>query len=451
MCGINFTTRPKMIEQMNEAISHRGLPGRVGSYMQTKAYPFAIGHVRLPIVGLDPENDQPWVFKDRVMSFSGEIYNYKKLLPIAKCDTYVLGRLYGDIRAACLNSMDGMWGFIYHDKREPRYVDVVTDFLAKKPLYIHLPTLSVSSEIKGLLVLEGIRHLDPFYFSCVGKWGYHIGDRTPFRNIRKLPPASVTRIDLEEMTFTSIPWCTLRPKHTHLRTAIEDAVENRMVSDVPISILLSGGLDSSMIYKMIERRTHDFTVYHIENAEERYLDMLNIPGDIRVEKLISEPADLDKALFFNEGPVDLGSLLPQYTASKTIRDRSPDCRVLLTGDGADELFGGYRRMAEYDAQYSDIFEELVYYHLPRLDKMSMAFTLELRSPFLARPVIEGALSLPYPDRIAKKALKRVAIGLVPQEIIDRKKWPLKSQEVLHEEGWRFHLINRFKEIADEYQ
>jgi asparagine synthase (glutamine-hydrolysing) len=145
-------------------------------------------------------------------------------------------------------------------------------------------------------------------------------------------------------------------------------------------------------------------------------------------------------------------MLPQYALCRAIKERCPLTPVVITGDGADELFGGYRRMEEYDAQYSDIFEELVLYHLPRLDKMAMAHTLELRSPFLHRKVIEGAMSLSYQSRINKKFLKEIFCDIIPLHIIDRPKKALKSDQVLHDKMWRHTLIRKFKEeIANEYQ
>lgn len=443
MCGINFTTRPDAIEAMNSTLSHRGLPGRSGVF---NGPGFAMGHVRLPIQGLDERFDQPCVNDHGAMTFCGEVFNYGQIDPFAESDVEVLVERWTESGPSCLESFDGFWGFVHWDAQTGRIM-AVTDELAKKPLYIHLPTMSISSEIKALALLDDGPLPDELYFSSVAKWGYHIGDRTFLRTVRKLPPASVVEIDLNRMEYRARPWVDLTPSDAFdPGDMLEMAVDNRLVSDVPISLLVSGGLDSSIIYRLVERRTHDFTIFHVDNGEEEFLNMLDIPGDIRVEKLSTSGVNVENALFFNEGSVDLGSLLPQYAMALAIKERCPGTPVVLTGDGADELFGGYRRMAEYDAQHSDVFEELVHYHLPRLDKLSMAATLELRSPFLNRLVIRSALALPYEDRIEKRYLKRRFEHLVPRAIRDRRKHPLKSQEVLTGGmAWRLELIKTFRE------
>lgn len=454
MCGINMTTRPEFIDKMNARISHRGLPGRSGAFIDPDG--LAIGHVRLPIIGISPEFDQPRISGNHVFAFAGEIFNYKSFGDDV-CDTETL--MNGWIRHGdrFLQQVDGFFSFIHYDKTRPGIVQVVTDPLAKKPLYIHLPTLSVSSEMKALTILDPQEeYLQPgfLYYSSVAKWGYHIGERTPFATIRKIPRMTVLTINLFTRSISGRIWGSLEPRgYGNLRPEIEMAVNNRLVGEVPVSLLLSGGLDSSIIYKLVEKKTHDFTIFHVDNDEAEYLDCLNIPGDIRIVKLNSENVDINKVLYFNEGPVDLGSMLPQYAMSQAIRESCPDVRVILTGDGADELFGGYRRAEIYDSQYSDIFEELVYYHLPRLDKLSMAHTLELRSPFLSTDVVCSALSLPWELRKGKNYLKSIFSDIIPQRILDRKKLPLKSKEVLNDPTeWRLHLIDKFrKETSLEYQ
>jgi asparagine synthetase B (glutamine-hydrolysing) len=115
---------------------------------------------------------------------------------------------------------------------------------------------------------------------------------------------------------------------------------------------------------------------------------------------------------------------------------------VLSGDGADELFGGYTRAKEYDSQYSDVFCELPFYHLPKLDRTMMRSTVELRPPFLAPSVIKHGLNTPYEERNGeKKRLKSEFGSIVPQPILDRDKHPLKTDEIRND-PMRQRLVNQ---------
>jgi asparagine synthase (glutamine-hydrolysing) len=207
---------------------------------------------------------------------------------------------------------------------------------------------------------------------------------------------------------------------------------------------LSGGLDSSIIYAISkEMMGKDVTTFTIDNAEDqKYVSMLN---PVNLEFLNFGNVTEEKVLQANEGPVDLGSMEAQYLIGEAIRAKGFD--VALSGDGADELFGGYRRITKYDSQKSDVWSELVNYHLPRLDKMMMQHTVELRSPFLARPVVESALGLPYEWRTNKNILKYAFEDILPEEILNRKKEPLKIEGVrTDKEGHSLRLVEEWLKL-----
>ena len=211
-----------------------------------------------------------------------------------------------------------------------------------------------------------------------------------------------------------------------------ESVSNRLVSkNYPISLLVSGGLDSSIVACILKEMGAKTTWFSIENGESEYVKDLSSQLETPI-KFLDYSMDSEKNgkiyVDWNESPIDLGSVIPQYHLFEAIKKES-DFRIVLSGDGADELFGGYSRIHEYDSQRSDIFEELTYYHLPRLDKMSMAHTLELRNPFLNLDIIRFALSLPLEWRKDKKILKDTFGPMIPDSILNRKKEALKNPEI----------------------
>ena len=224
--------------------------------------------------------------------------------------------------------------------------------------------------------------------------------------------------------------------------AFARAVANRLVSDQPIAMLLSGGLDSTLTFRVAQSVGANLKVFYIDNNEkESFLEAI---GDHPYEKLISKYPGTSEAVMAMQSPTDAGSLLPQYALGAAVEEKG--YHVTLSGDGADELFGGYRRAKEYDSQYSDIFVELPFWHLPRLDRIMMKHTIEHRTPFLAPEIIAYALSLPWSQRTEKQELKRIAQGIVPEAIINQPKKPLKSFGF--DQKHRINLSNTWRYIYD---
>ena len=226
-----------------------------------------------------------------------------------------------------------------------------------------------------------------------------------------------------------------------------ESVSNRLVSkNYPISLLVSGGLDSSIIAAILKEMNANTTWFSIENGESQYVDLLSRHLETPVKFLdYSMNMEYDKFIYrdWNESPIDLGSVIPQYHLFESIKKES-NFRIVLSGDGSDELFGGYSRIKEYDSQRSDIFEELSFYHLPRLDKMSMAHTLELRNPFLNLDIVRFALHLPKEWRTDKKILKDTFSPMLPDDIVNRKKEALKNPEIKKDKiEYRDKAINIF--------
>jgi asparagine synthase (glutamine-hydrolysing) len=228
-----------------------------------------------------------------------------------------------------------------------------------------------------------------------------------------------------------------------------ESVQNRLVSkNYPISLLVSGGLDSSIIAAILAGTNSDVKWFSIENGEREYVELLSKHLDRNVTFLdysMDESKLKEIYQIWNESPIDLGSVIPQYHLFEAVKNHS-GYRIVLSGDGSDELFGGYNRINEYDSQWSDTFDELSFYHLPRLDKMSMAHTLELRNPFLHLDIVRFALHLPLEWRTNKKILKDTFSPLLPDEIVNRKKEALKNPQIKEDKlAYRQKAINIFLE------
>jgi len=296
---------------------------------------------------------------------------------------------------------------------------------------------------------------DNTYLGTIHKFGYNHDERTPWKSVKRLRPDywysySLNKPDVV-LTMSNIK---LEPdSNLCVRTALIESTKRRLLSkNYPISVLLSGGLDSTILTYILESAGANVSYYTIDNGEDEYVRLCEAFWNIKVTRLTY---DLDESSLkpiycnWNESPIDLGSVVPQYHLFEAVAKTGN--RIVISGDGADELFGGYRRISEYDSQGSDVFHELTYYHLPRLDKMSMAHTIELRSPFLGHDVIRAALALPLCSRTHKQILKDAFADDIPREILDRSKAPLKNASIKVDPlKYRKKILNLYKESAKDF-
>ncbi len=462
MCGILLTKRNDA--NVIDSIEHRGIEKTV-----LERDGVIMCHHRLPIQTIDGDNwNQPIEISDGIfLLFNGEIFNYDR--EKFGSDVEYLASLFsrykgGSFEMFCvlfiptIQTWDGFWAITIYDSNTGEVI-AFTDPLGKKCLYYNTDG-EICSEIKGLI--NDSSFIDESYISTVKKWGYNTDPRTAYSNIKRILPNNIYHFHVDSSEFISvyssyykgfehpIPELVGKDYEEHMEwlwNKMFESVKNRLVSkDYPISLLISGGLDSSIIAGILNEIGADVRWFSIENGENEYVKIL-------ADSLGKEVSFLDysmdeskiKEIYqkWNEGPIDLGSVIPQYHLFEAVK-KFGGYRIVLSGDGADELFGGYKRIHEFDSQKSDVFDELSFYHLPRLDKMSMAHTLELRSPFLNLDLVRFALHLPLEWRKDKQILKDTFAPLLPEEIITRKKAPLKNPEIKEDKiAYRYKAVDLF--------
>jgi len=389
---------------------------------------FALGHVRLPIQDLSDAAAQPYERQEGGwLAFAGEIFTKDP----GKSELETLDRVLQQ-GLDKLHEIDGFWSILQISEAG---AFATTDYLGIKPLYYWEAEEIVCSELEPMFHLRRSPPLDETYLSNCIKFGYDYSGRTPYLGIRQLPPG--TSLDVGSgFQYTYWDWSKIPGSPMSISAILRQSVRNRLISDVPVGLLLSGGLDSSIIYHLVKSLGVKPLVFSVENGESEYL-----PAGVK--PIFPEDVSLEEAVGVMQAPLDLGSLVPQIQLARALNKQG--LKVAITGDGADELFGGYTRSRTYDSQASDIFCELPYYHLPRLDRVMMRSTIEQRSPFLAPQVIATALRTPRELRTDKKILKQAFGGVINEKIINRPKHPLKTQAVI--QGgleYRSKLVEEFR-------
>jgi asparagine synthase (glutamine-hydrolysing) len=353
------------------AIAHRG-PDDLGEWWSEDGR-VGLHHRRLAVVDLSPLGHQPMRDEARgiTLIYNGEIYNYQELRSElstlgyvfrTQTDTEVLLAAYAIWGDECLSRLNGMFAFALHDAAREHLL-LGRDRAGEKPLFFRVSGKSIQfgSELKALLAdPTAPRRIDLEALDCYLSIGYVPGDRCILQGFRKLPPAHVLKFDLRNgATTVRRYWALPQVEGGHLaampesqlladlENLLEDAVGRQMTADVPVGILLSGGVDSSLITAMAVRHCAQVRTFSIvfpgygEFDESLHARMIANHFGTKHTELIAEPASADLlphlAAQFDEPIVD-SSMVPTYLVSKLVREH---CTVALGGDGGDELFGGY--------------------------------------------------------------------------------------------------------------
>jgi asparagine synthase (glutamine-hydrolysing) len=309
---------------------------------------------------------------DLCIVFNGELYNFQDLrreleakghLFLSHSDTEVILGAYREWGADCLSRLNGMFAFALYDGRR-RQLFMARDRAGEKPLYYALANgeLRFASELKGLMADTALtRRIDPEALDCYLAMGFVPGERCILQGVKKLPPAHAMTFDLKTgqarvWRYWRLPELETSPVAgapneiellDELESLLEDAVRRQLVADVPVGILLSGGVDSSLVTAMAARaapKVKTFTIRfpgHGKYDETEHARLIARHFGTEHVELEAAESTLDLlpllARQFDEPMVD-SSIIPTYLVSRLIRDH---CTVALGGDGGDELFAGY--------------------------------------------------------------------------------------------------------------
>ena len=429
MCGIvaylgdEPAERFAMIDQAASRLRHRG-PDAAGFHATEGS---AVAHQRLSIVDV-AGGTQPLLSEDGRLALvcNGEIYNHEQLRVELKqkhqfrtrSDSEVIIHLYEELGPECVDRLAGMFAFVLTDGE---HVLAARDPLGIKPLYIGRETdgaVWFASELKALPdVCNDVQE-----FPAGSLYTAADGLRCWFEPSWIDPPERPLAADGDAIVH-----------------GLERAVTRRLMSDVPVGVFLSGGLDSSIVASLARAQMpglHSFSV-GLENsvdllAARAVADYLGThhyelvyTGEDMVEVLETVIYHLE-----SYDPALIRSAIPCYFVSKLAADH---VKVALSGEGSDEAFAGYRYfgdLSDGDALHSESVRILRCLHnvnLQRVDRMTMAHALEGRVPFLDTDFLDVAMAidpeakLHRPDRTEKWLLRRAFDGLLPEPILWRTK------------------------------
>ena len=433
MCGITgiyaFNELGKFhlinLAAATDALTHRGpdfgrhdIIDRVG-----------LGHRRLSIIDTSADGHQPMQDASGryTIVFNGEIYNYQGLRQRLQqqgvsfqsaSDTEVLLQLYIHEGAACLEQLNGFFAFaVYDNQRDVLFI--ARDRLGIKPLvYYHdEDKVLFASEIKSLLAYGIEKQLDYTSLQQYLQFNYVPAPHTMLQGVKKLMPGQYLEVSkprevrVQWHTYYQIPFNeSLRPEETSYRqqqqrlsALLEDAVQQRLVADVPLGAFLSGGIDSSVIVTLASRHVKQLNTFSIGYRDEPFFDETRYARQV-ADKLGTQHTvfsltnrdlyeHLHQVLGHFDEPFADSSALPVYILSKETRQR---VTVALSGDGADELFAGYNKhQAAWRAMHPGVAERGAQTLLPlwRALPQSRSGTLANKARQLQR-FVEGAQRSP---------------------------------------------------------
>jgi len=384
MCGIvgvlskSHSFNKSQVRGMLNKISHRGPDDEGVVAISTKnnkvkdsLADLYLGHRRLSILDLSSLGHQPMPTTDKKLwiTYNGEIFNFIEIRNIlinkgykfiSNTDTEVVLNAYREYGRDCLKMFRGFFAFCIYDF-EKKELFLARDRLGSKPLryYFDGNLFSFSSEIKALLEIESIdKSLDYFSISQYLSLKYIPAPNTIFKSIKKLPAGSYLVFDIRKNNFVINKYWEpeFEPKvdisydeaKQKTQEILKDSVNIRMISDVPVGVLLSGGVDSSSIVASLSEQTSQINTFSVGFSDSKF-DERSFSRRIAKQfntnhhEFVVEPdlnLDLEKIICNFDEPFADPSIIPSYYLAKEV---SNHVKVVLSGDGADEILSGYKR------------------------------------------------------------------------------------------------------------
>ncbi|MCX6707002.1 MAG: asparagine synthase (glutamine-hydrolyzing), partial [Candidatus Woesearchaeota archaeon] len=307
MCGIlgfNWDNK-ELAKKMLNILDHRG-PDDYGLYADSNV---SLGHRRLSIIDLSPKGHQPMSNKEGTVwiTFNGEIYNFQEIRKelerkghkfISDSDTEVIIHSYEEYGTKCLDKFNGMFAFCIYDSKR-KLLFLARDRLGKKPLYYYNKNgkFIFASELKAILLHDIKKEVDMNALNKFVTFRYNTDESTMVKDVFKLMQGHYAVYDLKAKKLAIRKWWDIKIDIQNnksesyfvekLQKEFKDSVERRLISDVPLGIYLSGGLDSSSIAAMMHELDVPIKSFSVDFGHDRRIE------DIKYARLVSEYFDTD--------------------------------------------------------------------------------------------------------------------------------------------------------------
>lgn len=406
MCGFVIGNIFKSEEQFSKSlkqISHRGQDSQ-GTHHDLDTF---IGHNRLSIQGLNTESNQPMFLDSKVLVYNGELW---KSMDVFKndynlhtgSDTELLLNMLNTEKEECIKKLDGMFGFALFDKDE-RSILFARDFMGRIPLYYYKvdKKIIVASELKSItdslsINASEVETVQPGYFY---KFDYTTGYLNKIK-FYDFPEVNLIEDMSEDVITTSI------------KTLLTNAVDNELISDVPVCTILSGGIDSTIITYLLSKRVPNLQAFVVSMGDTGLKDDLYYARkaakeiDVPLHEVIIDRDFVDKNLTRTVYAIEdykwtqVSPAVAQLALSKRIQDEG--FKVVFGGEGSDELFASYGDVFAWHYKDEDyikkrykLITDLHKNNLIRTNKAMMyGGTVELRTPFLDKSFVEFCMKIP---------------------------------------------------------